>query len=140
MKKLDIEKINFEKKESLDIWNIEKKIINNRVRTKHFKERDIVFISLGENIGFEQNGKGKKFLRPVLVYKKFSSSVFLGIPLTSQEKKGKFYKQFSFKEKDSFAILSQIRLFDSKRIEYSLGTISKGNYMKIQKKLIELLQ
>lgn len=93
-----------------DEWNICKKLIDGEKNTKIVKERDIVFLSIGENVGFEQNGKGKDFLRPVLVYKKFSSNVFLGIPLTKVKKDGEFYLSFFFKEKISTAILSQIRL------------------------------
>jgi mRNA interferase MazF len=124
-----------------DRRNDQKKIVDARQKTKSFKERDIVFLQIGENVGSEQNGKGEKFLRPVLVYKKFSDTLFLGIPLTSQKKKeSRFYAEFSFREKKSTAILSQIRLFDAKRIEYWIGQISKGNYNKIKKKLIGLLQ
>ena len=98
------------------------------------------FCIIGENVGFEQNGKGNSFLRPVLVYKKFSPDVFLGIPLTSQEKKGNFYHSFELKNQASTAILSQIRLFDTKRLEYLHGRISRGDFNKLKEKLIELLQ
>ena len=125
---------------TFDTWNTLKKKINNKKNTKTIRERDVFFISLGENIGFEQNGKGERFLRPVLVLRKFSSHLFLGIPLTSQKKEGRFYAEFSFKGKTSTAILSQIRLFDAKRIEYFSGKISVGNFLEIKKKLIELIQ
>jgi len=123
-----------------DQWNTQKKIVDARKNTKTIKERDIAFLQMGENVGFEQNGKGEKFLRPVLIYKKFSNHLFLGLPLTSKLKEGRFYAEFSFKNKKSTAILSQIRLFDSKRIEYISGQISKGNFRIIKKKLIALLQ
>ncbi len=124
-----------------DKWNNQKKIVDARKNTKTIKERDILFLQIGENVGFEQNGKGDKFLRPVLVYKKFSNHLFLGIPLTSQEKKkSHFYAEFSFKNKKSIAILSQIRLFDSKRIEYCIGQVGRDTFSNIKKKLIALLQ
>ena len=123
-----------------DAWNYQKKIVDARKNTKTIKERDILFLQIGENVGFEQNGKGEKFLRPVLVYKKFSNHLFLGIPLTSKLKEGRFYAEFSFKEKPSNAILSQIRLFDSKRIEYFYGRIAPEQFLNIKKKLIALLQ
>src|SRR5680860_1545617 len=62
-----------------DKWNIQKKIVDLISNKKTFHEREIWFIKIGENVGFEQNGKGEEFLRPVIVYKKFSASVFLGI-------------------------------------------------------------
>ncbi len=124
----------------LDKWNIKKKVIESKTSRKTIKERDVLFISIGENIGFEQNGKGEDFLRPVLVCKKFSSNVFIGIPLTSKSKEGKFYAEFFLRNKKSTAILSQLRLFDTKRISYQYGRVSEGKFKAIKEKLIELLQ
>ncbi|MFC1615269.1 type II toxin-antitoxin system PemK/MazF family toxin [Patescibacteria group bacterium] len=127
-------------KKDFDGWNIQKKITDNKENKKTFHEREAWFIKIGENVGFEQNGKGEKFLRPVIIYKKFSKNVFLGIPLTRAIKEGKFYSIFDFKSKKSNAILSQIRLFDSKRLCYPIGRMSKGDYGKLKEKLIELIQ
>ena len=127
-------------KKDFDKWNNLKKITDNIENKKTFHEREIWFIRIGENIGFEQNGKGKEFLRPVIIYKKFSKNVFLGIPLTKAEKEGKFYSVFTFKRKYSNAILSQIRLFDSKRLKYKVGKMSVGDYNRVKRKLIELIQ
>ena len=53
---------------------------------------------MGLNIGYEQDGKGEDFLRPVLILKKFNKRVFLGIPLTKIKKDSHFYHNFEFKE------------------------------------------
>jgi hypothetical protein len=127
-------------KKDFEAWNVQKKLVDEIDNKKTFHEREIWFIAIGENVGFEQNGKGEEFLRPVIVYKKFSKNVFLGIPLTKNLKEGKFYADFEFQEKRSNAILSQIRLFDSKRLKYMLGKMSVGDYGKIKEKLIELIQ
>jgi len=127
-------------KKDFDKWNTIKKVIDNAENKKTFHEREIWFIKIGENVGFEQNGKGEEFLRPVVVYKKFSKNVFLGIPLTRTNKESKFYSNFNFKGQISTAILSQIRLFDSKRLSYAAGRMSKGDYGKLKEKLIELIQ
>ena len=123
-----------------DKWNIQKKIVDSVDNKKTFHEREIWFIKIGENVGFEQNGKGEEFLRPVIVYKKFSKNVFLGIPLTRRIKEGIFYNGFNFQNRKSNAILSQIRLFDSKRLSYSIGRMSNGDYKQLKEKLIELIQ
>lgn len=125
---------------NFDGWNSQKKTLDSSENKKTFHEREVWFIRIGENIGFEQNGKGEDFLRPVVVYKKFSKNVFLGIPLTRTVKESKFYSSFDFKGETSSAILSQIRLFDSKRLSYVLGRMSKGDYEKLKEKLIELIQ
>lgn len=127
-------------KKDFDGWNIQKKIIDSVENKKTFHEREVWFTKIGENIGFEQNGKGEEFLRPVIVYKKFSRNVFLAIPLTKAIKEGRFYHSFKFHGKTSTAILSQIRLFDSKRLLYSIGRISEGYYGGLKEKLIELMQ
>jgi S-adenosylmethionine hydrolase len=123
-----------------DIWNVKKKHIDSTTSSKTFHERDIWSVAIGENIGFEQNGEGVEFLRPVIVYKKFSRNVFLGIPLTRTDKVAKFYTSFEFQGKRSTAILSQVRLFDAKRLWYKVGKMSVGDYTIIQEKLIELVR
>lgn len=123
-----------------DSWNGQKKVLDSLRNKKTFHEREIWFIKIGENIGFEQNGKGDEFLRPVIILKKFSKNVFVGIPLTKTVKDTKFYASFTFKGITSSAILSQIRLFDSKRLAYPIGRMSQGDYDVVKQKLIALLQ
>ena len=123
-----------------DKWNNLKKDIHLNSSLIGFSQYEIIFMKIGSNVGFEQDGKGKDFLRPILVYKKFNNHVFLGIPLTSKVKKDKFHFEFEYKKgKQSFAILSQIRLFDIKRAKYKDGKISKDNFVKLQNKLQELI-
>jgi len=126
-------------KKDFDKWNVQKKITHNSENKKTFHEQEIWFVKIGENIGFEQDGKGDEFLRPVIVYKKFSKNVFLGIPLTKAIKENKFYKVFSFHGEKSNAILSQIRLFDSKRLKYKVGKMSDNDYNDVKEKLIALI-
>jgi mRNA-degrading endonuclease toxin of MazEF toxin-antitoxin module len=125
----------------LDKWNIKKKNISTKEKLIFVKERDIVFINMGQNVGFEQDGKGDEFLRPVIVYKKFNNNLFLGIPLTSSVKDSKFYYRFEFKSKtdgirQSSAILSQIKAIDTKRVKFKLGVINKTDFYKLYLKLL----
>ena len=78
-------------------------------------------------------------MRPVVVFKKFSAQVFWGIPLTTKNKKGNFYFEFEFLEKKQNAILSQLRLFDAKRLEEKLGVISKKDFFNLEKAIQKLL-
>ena len=39
--------------ELLEQWNIKKKIIEQKNKTIFIKEQDILFISMGKNIGYE---------------------------------------------------------------------------------------
>jgi len=47
------------------------------------------------NIGDEVYGKGEYFSRPVLVYKKLTNTTFLGLPITTREKTGSWYVEFT---------------------------------------------
>jgi hypothetical protein len=53
-----------------DDWNNIKQAIDNMPARPPVKKGSIYRCSVGINIGIEYNGKGKKFLRPVLVLKK----------------------------------------------------------------------
>jgi mRNA interferase MazF len=81
-----------------DKWNEVKKETNTDNVLVGFKERDIFNVKIGKNVGFEQNGKGKDFVRPVLIYKKLSKDMFLGIPLTKTQREGSFFYSFIFIE------------------------------------------
>ena len=130
----------YSKNNLFDTWNNQKKQLHAIEKTIGFSVFEIVFIRIGSNVGYEQDGKGKDFLRPVLVYKKFNNRVFLGIPLTSVENNDKFHFGFEYKKGiKSFAILSQIRLFDIKRAKYKDGKISKIKFEKLQEKLLKLI-
>jgi hypothetical protein len=56
-----------------------------------FKEREVWWCSIGLNVGDEEFGKGVQFARPVLVFKKLSANLFLGLPLSGQPKEGGWY-------------------------------------------------
>jgi len=121
-------------------WSTKKQKINDSKVNFQFRQKDIFFMSIGKNIGFEQSGHGDDFKRPVLVYKKFNKFVFLGIPLTSKPKHDKFHFEFEYKKgTKSFAILSQIRLFDMRRALYHDGKISKIKFEEMQKSLLDLI-
>ena len=51
-----------------------------------FHEENLV-CHLGANVGFEQDGIGEDFLRPVLILRKFNVYMFWALPLTKLEGK-----------------------------------------------------
>ena len=77
-----------------DQWNEVKKDTSKDDFLVGFKTREIFNIKMGQNIGFEQNGKGKEFIRPVLIYKKLTKDMFIGIPLTTTNRQGSFFFDF----------------------------------------------
>ena len=106
--------------EIFDKWNEVKKIVQNDEKIRLFKQRDIFFINMGQNVGFEQNGKGENFVRPIIILKKITNQMFIGIPLSSQLKKGDCFFEFKFNCKDNLshniAIIPQIKMFSSRRL------------------------
>ncbi|MEA3227720.1 MAG: type II toxin-antitoxin system PemK/MazF family toxin, partial [Campylobacterota bacterium] len=96
------------------------------------------YIKIGENIGFEQSGKGDMFLRPVVVLKKFNNDFFMGVPLTTTLKKGIYYFEFEFTNKKSNAILSQMKPFDTKRIKHKIGVINKEDFKNLKARISDL--
>ena len=125
-----------------DNWNNIKKRINVTENYLNFKEREIYYINIGKNIWFEEDGKGNDFLRPAIVLKKFNNYIFWGIPLTSSNLKNKddyFYYKFYLKNIENCAILSQIRLFDVKRLSHKIGFVSIDDFIEIKKRIKQML-
>lgn len=123
-------------------WHPEKADINNKKERLFFHIREIWNCHLGENIGFEQDGVGEEFLRPAIIFKKFNNEVMWIIPLTKKTKKrnSPYYFSFSFEAGvDSYAILSQIKLIDAKRLKYKIGDISEDDFSALKTKIRQLL-
>ena len=126
-------------------WHGKKLQINELPKPPFFHEREIWFCYLGANVGFEQDGQGEEFLRPVVVLRKFNNEIFWAIPLTKSRKKKKeqtdrYYYSFSFMpEIISVAILSQIRLVDAKRLSRHIGAMEENDFEKLNEKFKALL-
>lgn len=119
-----------------DEWNVVKKSAHLRQDTDSvfFREQEIWWCTLGVNVGFEQDGKGESFQRPVLVLKKFNQFVFVGVPLTKKVKRHPLYFSVSFPDgiKRS-AILSQVRLLDIRRLTEKMHVLDKKEFIEIKK-------
>lgn len=122
-----------------NLWHKLKTWIHNDNHRLFFHEREIWFCFLGSNVGFEQDGKGGEFLRPVIVVKKFNNQIFWGIPLTSTLKDSKYYLVIEFDGRKNSAILSQLRLIDAKRLKYKIGVLPEGQFFELTKKLKDLI-
>ena len=127
--------------EVFDEWNEVKKRTQGKVLTAYFREREIYWANIGKNIGDEQNGKGKDFMRPLLVFRKYNNSLFCGIPLSTTIREGTFFYNFSFlDDKTSSALLVQAKTFDVKRLDRKIGTINKTDFEKLEIKFKSLMK
>lgn len=129
-----------ETKISFAEWAVLKQDIHFNRQAPYFKEREIWWTSIGYNIGNEQNGRNDMFERPVLVLKRFNSFVFLGLPLTGKAKEGKHYYPINIDGRETSVIISQIRLFDSKRLIRKMTVLDEDNFIKIKNKFCENLK
>jgi len=122
------------KKELLDIWNEEKKQIDEKNLTVFAKPRQICYIKLGCNVWFEENGK-RWFMRPVLIISKIWILYFV-IPLTSKNKENQYHyqiKSVSFNQKQTYAILSQWKIIDWRRLIEKKWICSIDEFSNIKK-------
>ncbi len=106
-----------------------------------FHESEIWWSSIGLNIGDEQDGKNESFERPVLILKKFSKSLFMGIPLSTKIKEGKLYVNFKAENLDYSVLLSQTRVMSVKRLSRFISKLSRGRMSIVKnayKNLLEL--
>ena len=117
-----------------DRWLVQKKQLNKRGVRRWFKSGEVWWVSVGVNIGFEIDGKGRDFSRPVLILKK-DRRMFLGIPLTGTTRN--IASHYTLKN-DSL-VFSQARWFDINRLLRKKEKISEKKLLKIKKAFITYL-
>jgi mRNA-degrading endonuclease toxin of MazEF toxin-antitoxin module len=121
-----------------DWFKLKPAIDNRKHKSPLVSERQIWWCHLGENIGTEISGKGSKYTRPAIVYKKLSRFTFLVIPTSTQIKEGSWYVKFEHKQKSMVACLHQIKVIDYKRLDDLVGKIDQKDFDKIKSSLSSL--
>lgn len=125
-----------------DSWNeLKKKIDAENSEPDRFpKEGEVWMSSLGKNIGFEQNGSGDNFSRPVLIVKKFNNNMFWSIPLSTKQKDFDFYYNFTdLNDNQVSAILAQMKLISVKRLKRKLYDLPDAKLKDIKDRLKKFL-
>lgn len=65
-------------------WIAFKEKLHSIIRKPPFvSQGELWWVSLGENIGAEINGKSYKFSRPVIILKKLANGFYIAIPVTT---------------------------------------------------------
>jgi mRNA interferase MazF len=124
-----------------DEWNNQKKEIDQLGKYPHFLCGQIWWAQLGQNIATEIAGKGKNFLRPVIILQRVYGNACLAIPLSSQMRKGDYYFCFQdTKFRMQNALLTQIRYLDGKRLKYQQSNIKKEDFQNLQDALLILIK
>jgi|SRR3989344_4539302 len=121
-------------------WHNKKEQVDYIEKRPFFHEREIWFCHLGANVGFEQDGTGEDFQRPIVIIRKFNNEVCWAVPLSKTDKRNRYYFPFKFDDTIiSVAIISQIRLLDSKRLSRKIGEMSGSNFSQLINKIKALL-
>ena len=121
-----------------DEWNKVKKNIQSGVDIPDFfpQEGEVWMSSLGKNIGFEQNGSGTSFSRPIIIVKKFNNQMFWSAPLSTKQKKFDFYYNFTDpNEQEVSVILAQMKLVSVKRLKRDIYIMPTELFEEIKEKL-----
>jgi len=118
-----------------DSRNIIKKRLEILKKKNYPKTMSIWYVRLWRNVWFEENGK-LEFFRPVLVIRKIWNLYFC-IPLTTKWKKWYYYYKLlnKYNWKQSWLLLSQWRVLDSKRFVSNIGILDDNEFLGIKKLL-----
>jgi len=123
-----------------DNWNENKKRIQAERANKYYHARDIWWCSLGVNIGFEHDGEGDEYQRPVLILKGLSANTCLAIPLTSSTNKHPMRVPIGMVEgKEASAVLSQMRVIDTKRLLGKVCYLNEEAFERTRKAVREFV-
>ncbi|MGP8322150.1 MAG: type II toxin-antitoxin system PemK/MazF family toxin [Methanosarcinaceae archaeon] len=125
---------------NFDEWNIQKKEIHNSGINKFYRDREIWWCDLGINIGFEQDGTREEKSRPVLILKGLSRNTCLIMPLTTSSERHPM-RIFLGKivNRNASAIISQIRVIDTKRLFKKINVLDKEKFEEIRKAVKNLI-
>lgn len=111
---------------------LKKKLHVNSFYIPHVCENQIWWASIGENIGYEINGKSMLFTRPVIIFKKLTRGFYFVIPTSTQDKNGSWYVGFKHKGRFMVACLHQARTIDYRRLSTLIGEIDSSDAERIK--------
>ena len=121
-----------------DTWNVLKKKIN-KLNSKRHHKKEIWWSVWGLNIGFEEDGKGTLFERPVLIIKVLSRSTCIVLPLTSSEGENKNRVDIGLvNDIRSKVILSQIKVIDTRRLTDRICILDACIFEKVKKAIRDM--
>ena len=124
-----------------DAWNqIKKETHAHKKYLPFYHIRQVRWCRLGANVGFEQDGTGADFSRPVLILAGLSKNTCLVAPLTTSSEKHRMRIPIGkIATKSASVVISQIRVIDTRRLDTHIATINKKVFEQIRKAVKGLL-
>lgn len=123
-----------------DSWNQQKKALDENKRDLLFKEGEVWWCALGLNVGEEVYGKGREFMRPVFVLKKFTRNTCLILPVTTRDHVGSWFYRLALDEKEVWLMLHQCRFISANRLLERQYDVPEEQFIKIKRTLGSLLE
>lgn len=121
-------------------WFDDKRKLDAEEKPPFYHEREIWWCALGVNVGSEQDGTGKNFDRPVVVVRGFNKDVCFIVALTGKKRDSKFHLYLGkVEEVEASAILSQVRLIDTRRLVKKICTLDDGKFEELKVRLRNIL-
>ena len=120
-----------------DWWSQIKQRISSKKEDVLFKQGEIWWCSFGLNLGEEIYGKGLRFTRPVLIFRKLTHNSFVGLPLTTRGNIGTWYVEITFQDTKNWIMLNQTRSMDKKRLTKRMGTLDDVQFAEVKRRFIE---
>ncbi len=119
-----------------DRWNRSKKGIHATAERPFYHSREIWWCAVGVNVGNELDGTGKHDDRPVLIIRPFNAETFFGVALIGHARTGRYYFPLGMVEdREAVANLSQVRLFDTKRVIRKMGMLDERTFRELARAL-----
>jgi len=116
-----------------DLWNEVKKQTHAEA-PRLYTVREVWWCRLGVNIGTEQDGRGEKFLRPVLILRGFGPDACMVVPLTTSMREHPLRVPVGLIDgREARANLSQIRIVDTRRLVEKIGFLEKAIFNDVRK-------
>jgi mRNA-degrading endonuclease toxin of MazEF toxin-antitoxin module len=119
-------------------FRLKQKLHENSARGPLVHERELWWVSFGENVGSEINGKSDLYSRPAVVLKKLAHGFFLVAPTTSQAHMGSWYVPVVFNGRETFVCLHQIRTIDYRRLSSRIGRLSGTDFTSVKAGFLKL--
>ena len=127
-------------KKDFTIWNEIKKKLHHNVYEKFYHTREIWWCALGANIGHEEDGSGEGYRRPVLILKGLSTDTCLVVPLTTSTQRHALRPSVGIiGGKEAHALLSQMRVIDTRRLVRKIEYLEKPRFEIIRKTARDML-
>ena len=130
---------------AFDEWNSIKKKTDIKQFKFGIKQREIFWAKVGVNVGDEEYGKGKEFVRPVVVVRQLTKDLFIGVPTTTSKKDDNdYFHNICYIDKTNRTVHSSVmilqqRVFSKKRLLSKIGTVNKDEFKIIVEKLKKLI-